>query len=389
MKVLALDANVTYMNPTRNLMPALLAQLGDVRFYGPGYVSSSELKLGLKDFIVRYGPFDYAIATESFSRQFSLDDPVYPSMISHYKKSYYFTFPPEDLAVFWNQTPFFKELDIFKVCILVAFDFQYIQRPRIHHIEQTFNLIAALNSQFWSDITTNLSNTKHEYFNNINNNWFDFVSRNDEKILPFLNFIGNNEFSFVPTDHRTYDISVLGAPYHARRRARKALANTNHSTFYTDQITQSLYSITMRLPPSNSFKSYLFYLLNLRFQQHLSKSKLSFTCGSGLNFPIRKFFEIPAQGALLLSQPCNSFTELGFKHGYNSLIVSPSELPSVVSNVLTGSLDLQSMISNAQNLILRKHTVSARVDQLKRAINLSLNGNYTGSRWRNGELEYL
>ena len=26
MKILALDANVTYMNPTRNLMPVLLAQ---------------------------------------------------------------------------------------------------------------------------------------------------------------------------------------------------------------------------------------------------------------------------------------------------------------------------------------------------------------------------
>ena len=148
------------------------------------------------------------------------------------------------------------------MCILVAFDFQCIQLPRIHHIEQTFNLIAALNSQFWSDITSNLSNIKHEYFNNINNNWFDFVSRNDEKILPFLHFIGNNEFSFVPTDHRTYDISVLGAPYLARRQARKALqipiilrsTRTNHS---------SLYSITMKLP-SNSFKSYLFSLLNLR-----------------------------------------------------------------------------------------------------------------------------
>ena len=58
MKILALDANVTYMNPTRNLMPVLLAQLGDVRFYGPGYVSSSELKLGLKEFILKHGPFD-------------------------------------------------------------------------------------------------------------------------------------------------------------------------------------------------------------------------------------------------------------------------------------------------------------------------------------------
>ena len=39
-RILFVDVNASFVNPTRNLLPLALLAAGDVRFFGPGYVSS-------------------------------------------------------------------------------------------------------------------------------------------------------------------------------------------------------------------------------------------------------------------------------------------------------------------------------------------------------------
>ena len=57
-KILYVDAHLHFINPTNTLSPVLINEIGDVAFYGPGYVSSTELAAGILKYIDRTGPYD-------------------------------------------------------------------------------------------------------------------------------------------------------------------------------------------------------------------------------------------------------------------------------------------------------------------------------------------
>ena len=50
MRVLFLDVDAEYLNPTRSLVRGIASRLGTVVFFGPGYVSSEILHEGLELF---------------------------------------------------------------------------------------------------------------------------------------------------------------------------------------------------------------------------------------------------------------------------------------------------------------------------------------------------
>ncbi len=54
----------------------------------------------------------------------------------------------------------------------------------------------------------------------------------------------------------------------------------------------------------------------------------------GFGLPIRKFFEIPATGAMMICTPPYSFRELGFRDDDNCIIAEPEALPSIVEELL-------------------------------------------------------
>ena len=53
-------------------------------------------------------------------------------------------------------------------------------------------------------------------------------------------------------------------------------------------------------------------LYNSYFYSRLKNSKISYTCPSGAEFPVRKFLEIPASGALLMCQKFKNFENFGY-----------------------------------------------------------------------------
>ncbi len=50
MRVLFVDVDAEYLNPTRSLVRGIASPLGMVDFFGPGYVSSEVLHQGLEVF---------------------------------------------------------------------------------------------------------------------------------------------------------------------------------------------------------------------------------------------------------------------------------------------------------------------------------------------------
>lgn len=67
MKILYLDLNLKYHNPTRNLIPSLLNLNNEVHIYGPGYVSDKVLEQGIEVYYQENGPFDFICSNEHIS----------------------------------------------------------------------------------------------------------------------------------------------------------------------------------------------------------------------------------------------------------------------------------------------------------------------------------
>ena len=104
--------------------------------------------------------------------------------------------------------------------------------------------------------------------------------------------------------------------------------------------------------------------------------------------PIRKFFEIPAAGAVLVCDPCQGLEALGFVDGVNCIVAQPKELPDVDSFLRCEPQKAESIAQCGQELILKAHTLDARSNQIRDCLNLLMKGEFYGSYWETGELKY-
>lgn len=70
MRLLFVDVNARYHNPTNSLIPALLKLCADTVCYGPGFVEENEINGGLARFVEKHGPFDFYV-TARLDMEFS------------------------------------------------------------------------------------------------------------------------------------------------------------------------------------------------------------------------------------------------------------------------------------------------------------------------------
>ena len=123
---------------------------------------------------------------------------------------------------------------------------------------------------------------------------------------------------------------------------------------------------------------------NSSFVKILERSKISFTCGSALGFPIRKYFEIPAAGSILLCKPFLNFENLGFKSGVNCFTVDENNLVETVQEITSDYSNFSKIRINASELLLSSHSYEARKTQLKSSLQAIIKNEFNGSFWSSG-----
>ena len=109
-----------------------------------------------------------------------------------------------------------------------------------------------------------------------------------------------------------------------------------------------------------------------------------YTARGGFGIPVRKFFEIPASGSLLICDPCLGYEELGFIPSKHYLKSDPDQLLDVL-NEWSGKSETQKIASNGRKLVLSKHSLKARAEQIKNCFKKILLKNYSSSRWVKGK----
>lgn len=380
MRILLVDVNVRYLNDTRNLYPRVLESIGDVSFFGPGYVSPDTLTKGLLAFALEHGPFDVSIATEHILFA-PAQDPKQAKRA--YKRNFSRNFCDKDADARNIISNEFWALPTPKAASLLETDYYCLGKKEISLINHA-DLIIGWNENFLS-LKENLKELYVEKFSsNVNDNWINYVSINRKKILPFAHFVGDSEFDYTPLALRHAQWSVPGTPYAARIDARRRLLEAGHtmSNRRPRRIGGILSRLGLRPYSRPLFQAYMKEV----FQTEIRRSRYSFTCGSGLQWPIRKFFEIPALGAVLVCRPCNGFEALGFQDGVNALAATTEDLSALTARLEEDPTWAQELARQGQRLVSSKHTVLARSRQLSEALHRLISGTYHGARWADGEI---
>ena len=389
MKILYLDLNIKYHNPTRNLIPLLLKSIADeLDIFGPGYVHENILYRGIDEFVEQNGPYDFVCSNEHISIFFN---EKYKKENMKYINNFFFktfSFTSEILISIEKMNKFFTNYqDSKKLLFLLEFDYYWINRHKLDLIDATQAFIIGFGNTFIAPLDEMPDLKKETFADKANDNWYNYINKNTTKIIDLPHFVSPDEFSFLNIENRRYDITVLGAGYWNRKQALYFAEKDTRLKVYKNFHNKIFYLLHKTGLPVYS-NSLMISFYNLYFKYIMEQSLMSYTCGSALRWPIRKFFEIPSKGAVLLATPYKGFTETGFIDKKNCIIVHENDL-NMINDIVyyykSNLEELGSIAKHANSFIWKTHSLEARSKQLAKVCFSIINDQFAGSYWKEGK----
>lgn len=382
-KILFVDLDVRSMNLTRTLYKNVLMHGFDVNIFGPGYVNSEVLNQGLHRYVDKHGPFDFVISNEQVVFSVLVD----PNLLLKVYTNHGRRFSDSDLRQLPEIGRAFQEIDMEKCLFLLQTDVWNLRGEKLRILNELDCHIIGWGEQFVVPSGEMKDLDKESFFDAPNDNYLNIVTSNRDKIISVPAFVAENEFCFHPLHHRKWKWSVLGARYWARAEADKRLrqAKIDVSGF----TPQNIIEILKRYRIIRNVSAVHYDLSNFLFRRTIMSSCYSYTCGSALRFPIRKFFEIPALGSVLVCQPCSGLRDLGFVDKESAVECRPEEILDVHQFLEDDLERAQSIASAGRDVIWRNHTTSSRARQLRKAFAAIKAGKFRGSYWADGEFHVV
>ncbi|RPJ19673.1 MAG: glycosyltransferase family 1 protein [Desulfobacteraceae bacterium] len=390
LRILYLSFDLTFINPTQQFFRRVLNGAGDLTLFGPGFVSADEVDAGPEAFAQRKGPFDIVIGDE-----FSMLRPgEVPEEKKHLHTFRYYACRFDELLIH-KGTDYFAFLKKHKgprFLSLLQSDYYNFKDEHIEKMEEIADYYIAWGSELlMSKAAASFSSQQLEGMNGkIYDNWNDryrnYINRHSDRILSTPHFVADDEFSELPLNHRAYDWSVLGADYQSRLTAKKLLEEAGISRSGT--YLPYLFSAAQKLHFHLYNKFWAIRMINVLFGHALRTSRYSFTCGSLLRYPIRKFFEIPAAGCVLVTDGCNGFESLGFQDRKNAVVCPPEHILETHEWLTRNPDQAQAIATAGRELVKNTHSVSARGRQLGESFNRMMKGKFFGTYWSGGRLHF-
>jgi len=393
-KILFIDLNIQYIGPTRNLVPSMLNNKFNVTIFGPGFTSEIVLKDGLDSFYKKNGPFDFILCTEHiFFYKNTLQDNKGKSLFDIFSSSYVVRFKKTSLLNFFKNTfDFLNKTKVRKIITMFETDLIYISKAQL---EILINLNCYIIGQGAELIkpSKKLQLNKSEKFSEFaGDNWSYFVKKNNHKIISLPYFVSENEFFYGDIQNRNKIINVPGVNYYNRKRAIKLLdkAKIKMDKKYYMLLFSFLSRVGLR-PYSNP---HLLKIYNNIFTESIINSKYCFSCGSTAEITLRKFFEIPALGSLLILEPFSSenrsiLEALGYIDGYNYISCKAENLVDKINELEDNKELASNIVYNGQKLVLRNHSSIARSDQIYKSLDAISKGHFKGTLWEHGNFKLI
>lgn len=390
LRILYLSFDLTFINPTQQLFRRVLNLAGDLRLFGPGFVSPDEVDAGPQAFAQKKGPFDIVIGDE-----FSM---LRPGEVPEERKHLH-TF--ENYACRFDKLLIHKGTDYFtflqkhkgpRFLSLLQSDYYNFREEQIEKMEEIADYYIAWGSELLmskaatSPVSRQVSDMNCKIYTNWNDRYFNFINQHSDRILSTPHFVADEEFCELPLESRRCDWSVLGADYQARLTAKKLLDEEGISRSGT--YLPYIFSTAQKLHFHLYNKFWAIRMINGLFGHALRTSRYSFTCGSLLRYPIRKFFEIPAAGCVLVTDGCNGFESLGFRDRKNAILCQPEHILETHEWLSRNPDQAQAIATAGRELVKNTHSGSARGRQLGESFNRIMTGKFFGTYWSGGRLRF-
>lgn len=381
MRILYVDIDARFLVPTRNLVPAMLVQAGEVCFFGPGYVTSQQLAKGLDAFIAEHGPFDVAVTNTHALFSDIYGAPMQPVV---WNRSYEFSFPGGDLLRLPEIAHAFERLAMPRIGLFLESDFFYWTAREIDAIQQRADYVMGFGTAFSPRRKDMPSLAGESFAGNVTDNWASYVEENRERVASVLHFVAAGEACFTGLSHRPNPWSVVGIQYVARRVASERLRQAGIDPVTESPLRRAM-GLAKRVRLIRKEPKLAQRWLNLDFSLRLQQSRYAYTCGSGIDMPIRKFFEIPAAGAVLVCKPFSGITAAGFRHGENCIVCEPEDVVEAHHWLESDPERAQRIADAGRMLVLQQHSVTARARQFAATFSAIADGSFAGGEWIDGE----
>ena len=379
LRVLLLDFNVRYTNPTRSFLPRLLRLAFDLTAFGPGHVSPEVLEKGVEAFVEKQQPFDLVIATEHvvFWAEW-LSGPGY-------RRCYAMDFDPDVVTRSHPLLVFFAKYNGPKLSLLMESDFYNFSGWQIARLDDVGGHYAAWGKEFIHPVALLRDMEGENLPTSATDNWLNFCIRNEERMVSMLHYIAPEEYCDWRLDQRNPQWSVLGAPYAARKTARAILAA--HGVKFSGKAQALKVSLFSRLFKLRLLSpDFLIRRIQSGFQSALRDSRYGYTCGAFVRQPIRKFFEIPATGSVLVCQPFKRQEHTGFIDKQNFLACEPNDVLAANDWLSKHPDEAQIMADYGREMVIQLHNMETRASQLADVGSAIVARDFAGAAWRDGAL---
>jgi hypothetical protein len=380
-RLLYIDLAAQFLNPTRSLLPVALSMSGSLDVFGPGYVASATLAAGLEAFIESRGPYDLVVTNSHVVFADMASPPPGPEA---YRRSYVFDFPGEDLRHLPDLALALERLNIPRVGIFLESDYYNWTEREIEKIDNRLDVIVGFGAQFFGFNSAMPHLAQEAFASRATDAWAYFAAHNKERIAALTHFVGDHEFSFRPLAQRQHDWAIVGIGYAARAEAKRALARHGIQARGETPVRRGIGALK-RVGLLRRESGPAIEFLNRDFRQRLAMSRYAYTCGSGLDMPIRKFFEIPAGGTVLACRPFTGFADAGFVDGVNAVVCEPQDIMDVHRTLVADPARAQRIADSGRRLVAQYHSTAARAEQLRRLFEMVAAGRFAGAGWSGGK----
>lgn len=383
-RALYLTFNVGFMGPTRELLLEVLQNSTELTIFGPGYSSEDEVLAGVEAFVEKNGPYDVILTDEYVLQNFDMEHPERNRFVNHacrFDRGLLFQ------AAHWRD--FLKSYDGIRViCLLQSdyYNFTPLHTERLletgdYYIGWGEELILEKSMLPFSKVPPEcMEATTYKKWRD---DYHDFVKANRNRVISTPMFISKDECCDRPLEKRPYDWTCLGADYNARVIARKKLDEAGFKR--PGRWMPRAFSVAGKLNFNMYNKYWTLAAIRWGFRRALRQSKYTFTCGSLLKWPIRKFFEVPANGSVLVCEPFKGFEALGYANETNALTVEADDILEAHAWLNTNPDRAQAIATAGRELVLQSHSVEARSEQIALALQAILARQFSGSRWVDGK----
>ncbi len=389
-RALYVDIDLIHLNPTATYFPQLIeAAVPNVSFYGPGFSSPEVLAKGLMDWIRETGPYEIIfIGPNSPILATTLDDDVIRRTLRYMRRFTAHRHADAQIVAFLQDLfAALPKVDIeHRLVTSLNFDYYAATNAQVQRLQDLNLTLIGPNEQFvrpFSELPEFVVQEKHYRRKKaqLSDCWFDFLHAHPERVITALHYVVPSEFSHTPIHLRRPVVAVPGVEYHLRKNANAELRRSGvrmASKWYFH-----LFRILNRLGMPVYAHPTGLHIYNQSFQRTLKTSRYVYTAPGAFGFPVRKFFEIPAAGALFLCRPCTGYHDLGFVDGVHYLSAEPDGLPGLLQELARTGAG-HDVATAGRQVAANNHSLQARARQIKLCLQALMRGTYRGACWQQG-----